>query len=77
MNRWLVSRVMIICITLDILAFFLAVYMPEHGGVTAFTSVGTASIVALQAKNIFDKNEERDRDMEGMTWWRKYDDEEV
>ena len=49
---------MIICVILDTLAFFLAVYMPEHGGVTAFTSVGTASIVALQAKNIFDKNSE-------------------
>ena len=39
-NRWLASRWLVLSVAFGAAAFYLALTVPEHGGVNAFTVIG-------------------------------------
>ena len=44
MNRWLMSRWLVLSVALCVCAFYLAVQFPADGGIEAFTAIASVSL---------------------------------
>ncbi|HUX15852.1 MAG TPA: hypothetical protein VMW52_05230 [Phycisphaerae bacterium] len=52
MNRWLVSRWLILSVLFGVAAFWLAVTFPAEGGIGCFTAVATTALAGGHLTNL-------------------------